>query len=59
MVHSQNSDNTKIYSLLRAKDDTKDQSYFLSRLSQYQLAHALLPLGNITKDEVRLLAHQI
>ena len=59
IVHSQNSDNTKIYSLLRAKDDTKDQSYFLSRLSQYQLAHALLPLGNITKDEVRLLAHQI
>jgi len=44
------------YSLKKAKDKFKDQSYFLYRLNQYQLKQALFPLGNYTKAEVRALA---
>lgn len=39
--------------LLRARDGWKDQSYVLSGLTQAQLAHTLLPLGEMTKPEVR------
>ncbi len=46
-------------SLYRAFDKTKDQSYFLSRLSQHQLAHAIFPLGELTKVQVRQIAHDI
>lgn len=48
-----------INTLVRGKDPLKDQSYFLSRLNQYQLDHALLPLGNYMKSEVRALAKKI
>jgi tRNA-specific 2-thiouridylase len=41
------------FHLLRAADRTKDQSYFLHRLSQRQLAHTLFPLGGWTKDAVK------
>ena len=41
------------YHLLRATDPKKDQSYFLHRLSQKQLAHIAFPLGGWTKDEVK------
>ncbi len=41
------------YSLLKAKDPRKDQSYFLSRLSQKQLSSVIFPLGDYTKDEIR------
>jgi tRNA-uridine 2-sulfurtransferase len=44
--------------LLRALDTAKDQSYVLSVLNQQHLPHALFPLGELTKDEVRLVAHQ-
>lgn len=47
------------YQLLKALDHTKDQSYFLHRLNQGQLAQTLFPLGEITKDEVRRIAHNI
>lgn len=43
----------KQWSLLRAEDPQKDQSYVLSMLGQNQLEHALFPLGNLTKPEVR------
>ena len=43
--------------LLKGKDKWKDQSYMLYRLSQDQLRRAIFPLGNLTKDEVRGLAH--
>ena len=46
------------YHLLRGKDNNKDQSYFLSGLSQDQLAHALFPVGNLTKPKVRQIAKQ-
>ena len=45
--------------LLKAVDQTKDQSYFLSRLSQDQLRQVLFPLGCLTKPEVKALAREI
>ncbi|MCP9759193.1 tRNA 2-thiouridine(34) synthase MnmA [Aquitalea sp. S1-19] len=44
--------------LMKGVDETKDQSYFLYRLQQSQLAKALFPLGDIRKSEVRRLAEQ-
>lgn len=41
------------YAIAKAVDLKKDQSYFLSRLSQEQLKTTLFPLGHLTKDEVR------
>ena len=46
----------KTYDMLRAKDETKDQSYFLYRLSQKDLSHSLFPIGNYTKKQVREIA---
>src|SRR6201993_2754095 len=43
--------------LKRPADLAKDQTYFLFGLTQEQLAHTLFPLGNLTKPEVRALAH--
>ncbi len=42
--------------LLKGIDKSKDQSYFLHLLNQEQLAAALFPLGEITKQEVREIA---
>ncbi|MBX6350397.1 MAG: tRNA 2-thiouridine(34) synthase MnmA [Clostridia bacterium] len=42
--------------LLRAADRQKDQTYALYALTQAQLAHALFPLGGLTKPEVRRMA---
>ncbi len=42
--------------LKKAADARKDQSYFLYRLSQEQLASTLFPLGGFTKIEVRRMA---
>jgi len=47
------------YSLLKAVDLTKDQSYFLYTLGQRELQHLLLPLGNLHKVEVRRLAAEL
>lgn len=46
------------YKLLRAKDKNKDQSYFLSLLSQKELSRLLFPLGDYTKKEVRQIAQK-
>lgn len=46
------------YALLKGKDANKDQSYFLSGLNQFQLAHSMFPLGTMTKSEVREYANQ-
>jgi len=46
------------FQLLKAEDGTKDQSYFLYRLNQAQLAKTLFPLGQIYKREVRKMAEQ-
>jgi len=45
--------------LLKACDAAKDQSYFLHRLNQSQLARTLFPLGELTKTEVRRIAAEI
>ncbi len=47
------------YQLLRARDDSKDQSYFLWGLTQEQLSRSEFPLGELTKDEVRALARNV
>jgi tRNA-specific 2-thiouridylase len=47
---------TNGYSLLKAVDTAKDQSYFLYTLGQRELQHLLLPLGNLHKTETRRLA---
>jgi tRNA-uridine 2-sulfurtransferase len=47
------------YELLRAVDETKDQTYFLFGLTQEQLARANFPLGEMTKQEVRDVARRL
>jgi tRNA-specific 2-thiouridylase len=44
--------------LLRGLDHNKDQSYFLSQLSQKQLAKSLFPVGELTKKDVRRIAEE-
>ena len=46
------------YKLLKADDDSKDQSYFLHRLNQAQLSKSIFPLGNVRKSLVRDIARQ-
>jgi tRNA-uridine 2-sulfurtransferase len=47
------------FELLRGLDVTKDQSYFLHRLTQDQLARSLFPVGHLPKTEVRDIAKKI
>jgi tRNA-specific 2-thiouridylase len=49
-------DSTGRYRLFKSADVQKDQSYFLSRLTQAQLAKACFPLAALTKDAVRAIA---
>ena len=51
-------ENTGRFLLYRAADLSKDQSYVLSCLTQEQLAHTLLPLGELSKAEVRAIAEE-
>lgn len=44
------------YWLKKGTDPNKDQSYFLYRLTQYQLSHSLFPIGHLTKPTVRQMA---
>ena len=45
--------------LLKGIDNSKDQSYFLHRLNQAQLAKTLFPVGELHKTEVRRIAEEI
>ena len=45
--------------LLKGLDPLKDQSYFLHRLQQHQLAKTLFPVGELPKTEVRRIAEEI
>ena len=47
------------YRLLKARDANKDQTYFLHALGQHQLRHALFPLGELHKPEVRHIAGRL
>ena len=51
-------DGSTIYRILAGSDPNKDQSYFLCQLSQEQLSHALFPIGDLTKPEVRRIARE-
>jgi tRNA-specific 2-thiouridylase len=46
------------YQLLRALDRNKDQSYVLHVLTQDKLKHALFPVGDYTKPEIRAIAEK-
>jgi tRNA-specific 2-thiouridylase len=47
------------FELLRGVDPNKDQSYFLHRLNQAQLARTLFPVGHLLKSQVREIARSI
>lgn len=49
-------DYKKIPNLFTAKDNNKDQSYFLALLNQYQINNSLFPIGNYQKSEIRSIA---
>ena len=51
--HFNDNNASKLY---RAPDGIKDQSYFLSTLSQEQLKRVLFPIGHLEKKQVRALA---
>ena len=50
---------TQLFELLKGLDASKDQSYFLHRLNQAQLAKTLFPVGELLKTEVRRIADEI
>jgi tRNA-5-taurinomethyluridine 2-sulfurtransferase len=45
--------------LKRSPDPVKDQTYFLSRLTQHQLSRILFPIGHLAKAELRNKAHEL
>lgn len=47
------------FQLRRARDEAKDQTYFLWGLNQEQLRHSAFPLGEMTKPEVRVAAARL
>ncbi|MGA2140559.1 MAG: tRNA 2-thiouridine(34) synthase MnmA [Verrucomicrobiia bacterium] len=47
------------YQLRKGRDERKDQTYFLFSLNQEQLARAIFPVGDLTKDETRAIAKEI
>lgn len=53
--YAQNDENGNLY---KGKDPLKDQSYFLSRLSSFQLSKAIFPIGHLPKSEVRSIAEK-
>lgn len=44
------------YTIKKSATSEKDQTYALYNLTQYQLAHTLMPVGEYTKDEIRKIA---
>jgi tRNA-specific 2-thiouridylase len=50
---------TGLHELLKGLDPSKDQSYFLHRLSQAQLSKTLFPVGELHKTEVRRIAEDM
>ena len=52
-------ESTDRFELLKGRDASKDQSYFLHRLNQAQLSHTWFPVGELHKTEVRRIADEI
>lgn len=46
----------EVFHLVAGADNSKDQSYFLCQLNQYQLSKALFPIGGLQKSQVRKIA---
>jgi tRNA-specific 2-thiouridylase len=46
------------FQLLKARDSSKDQSYFLHRLNQQQLSKSMFPLGQLLKSQIREIARE-
>lgn len=47
------------YALQQSATSAKDQTYALYNLTQYQLSHTLMPVGDYTKEEIRAIAEKI
>ncbi len=47
------------YALRKSVTSGKDQTYALYNLTQYQLAHTLMPVGEYKKDQIRRIAQEI
>ena len=47
------------YALKKSATAAKDQTYALYNLTQHQLAHTLMPVGEYTKDQIREMAKEI
>ena len=47
------------YAVCNSVTAEKDQTYALYNLTQYQLAHTLMPVGEYSKEEIRRMAEQI
>jgi tRNA-specific 2-thiouridylase len=59
-VHTAAADDTEpAWQLRRGADPLKDQSYVLSMLGQDALSRVVFPVGDMTKDEVRVHAHRL
>jgi tRNA (5-methylaminomethyl-2-thiouridylate)-methyltransferase len=56
--YAQSREKDGIVELVQSPDPIKDQTYFLSHLSQQQLQRVLFPIGHLQKSEVRALAHE-
>jgi tRNA-specific 2-thiouridylase len=52
-------ESTGRWELLHARDESKDQSYFLWGLTQDQLSNSEFPLGELTKEEVRAIGRRV
>jgi len=52
-------DNKKRYLLKKSVTQQKDQTYALYNVTQEQLKHILMPIGNFTKEQVRAKAKEL
>ena len=57
--YAKRKDKDGITYLCKSFDTNKDQTYFLSQISQEQVSSCLFPLGDIDKKEVRRIAHEL
>ncbi|MES5115892.1 tRNA 2-thiouridine(34) synthase MnmA [Lactobacillus iners] len=51
-------DENRVVHMMRPKDGNKDQTYFLSQVTQEQLKKAIFPLADLSKPQVRMIAEQ-
>lgn len=58
-VHNEYDGKAGLFHLKKARDKSKDQSYFLYSLTQRQLASCVFPLGDMHKTEVRAIARSL